>query len=83
MSDFQLRQMTIQNADPVGLVQFSIGDATKPEGQWLAGQIQCDMSNIKSVALLQIRVLTQLNELIDAEKQRLILLYEAAQRSPR
>jgi hypothetical protein len=83
MSDFQLRETTFRTTDPVGLVRFSIGDVTKPEGQWIEGQVVCDMSNMKSVALLQIRVLHQLNALIDAEKQRLTHLYEEAQRSQR
>ncbi len=79
------QNMTVQNSDPVGLVQFAMGetdDLTRSH-QWLTGQIQCDLSNMKSVALLQITVLHRLNDLIDAEKQRLTRLYEEAQQPQR
>lgn len=79
----QLQNVTIQNTDPVGLVQFAMGesgDLTR-SGQWLTGQILCDASNTKSVALLQIEALRKVNELIHIETERLTRLYGEARRS--
>src|SRR5438067_12707828 len=82
----ELRQMTVPATrphDPVGYVQFFVGDGADVERseQWIRGQVPAGLPAMKPVALLQIVALQRAQDLLNAEIDRLTRLYELTEQS--
>jgi hypothetical protein len=80
-----LRHLTAFGDDPTERVTLFLGDGPDAEqsSQWISAQVTVDMQPLKSLALLRIKALNAMRDLIDGETRRLSEIYSQAEKALR